>query len=90
VSASAPTRARCERCEIEVELEYDDPRLRRLAKGYLFAWLPFLPVSPIIASDFAVMLPLTMLYLIGVGPALAIVREPGKCNECGAAIEPLR
>ena len=79
-------RGYCERCEDEVETAHDDPQLRRWVKGYFYLGLPFIPLSPIIGSDYVVMLPLTMLYLLGFGPALGIIREPPKCDDCGAAV----
>lgn len=76
----------CERCAREVEASYDDPRLRRWVKGYFLLGIPFIPAMPIIGSDFAVMLPLTMIYVVGFGPALGFIKEPPKCDECGAAV----
>lgn len=80
-------RGYCERCEIEVETEYDDPQLRRWVKGYFCLGLPFIPLTPIIFSEISVMLPMLMVYSIGFGPALGVLREPAKCSECGAAID---
>lgn len=74
----------CARCEREVDAEYDDPKLRRWVKGYFWLGAPFIPFAPIIGSDYVVMLPLTMLYLIGFGTALRVLQEPPKCCECGA------
>ena len=79
-------RRRCERCETEVEAEYDEPRLRRWVKGYFLIGLPFIPALGIIGSDYVVMLPMLMIYVIGIGPALGVVREPPKCCECGAVV----
>ena len=33
-----------------------------------------------------VMLPLLMVYIIGFGPALRVIREPPKCDDCGAVV----
>ena len=82
------THGHCERCEVQVEVAYDDAELRRWAKGYMCIGLPFIPLSPIIGADFAIMLPMAMVYLLGFGPALGIIREPPKCEECGAAVSP--
>lgn len=79
-------RRHCERCEVEVDATYDEPQLRRWVKGYFFLGVPFIPALPIIGSDYVVMLPLLMFYVIGVGPALQVLREPPKCNTCGAAV----
>ena len=79
-------RRHCERCEDAVEASYDEPKLRRWAKVYFMLGLPFIPLTPIIGSDYVVMLPLTMLYIIGFGPALSIIREPPKCEACGAVV----
>lgn len=79
-------RAHCARCEVQVEAAYENPGLQRWAKLYFVIPLPFLPLFPIIAADFTVMLPLVMLYLIGVGPVLSLVRAPPLCTECGALI----
>lgn len=80
----------CTRCDDVVEVEYEEPKLRRWAKGYFLLGLPFIPAMPIIGSDFIVMLPLTMIYVIGFGPALGIIREPPNCCDCGAAVEGAR
>jgi hypothetical protein len=79
-------RRHCERCEVEVEAVYDEPKLRRWVKGYFLLGVPFIPLLPIIGSDFAVMLPMLMIYVIGFGPALGVIREPAKCSDCGAAV----
>ena len=76
----------CERCECEVEAAYDEPELRRWVKGYFYLGVPFIPALGIIGSDYVVMLPSLMVYLIGFGPALGMLREPPKCCECGAAV----
>ena len=81
------THGHCERCQCHVEVSYDDAELRRWAKGYMCMGLPFIPLSPIIGSDFAIMLPMAMVYCLGFGPALGIIREPPKCEVCGAAVE---
>ena len=79
-------RRHCVRCDEEVEARYEDPGLRRWVRFYPWLGVPFIPLSPIIGSDFGVMLPLTMVYLIGLGPALGFLREPPKCTACGAAV----
>lgn len=81
-------RGYCLRCELDVAVEYDDPKLRRWAKGYFLFGLPFIPLLPIIGADFVVMLPLTMVYVVGFGPAISFIREPPKCCDCGAAVGP--
>ncbi len=77
----------CRRCQREVEATYPQPRLRRVARAYFFLGVPFIPLLPIIGSDFAVMLPLTMLYLLGIGSARRVLDEPASCDECGADVE---
>jgi hypothetical protein len=79
-------RGHCERCEAEVEVEYDDPQLRRWVKGYFWLGVPFIPLTPIIFSEISVLLPMFMIYTIGMGPAVGILREPALCCECGAAV----
>ncbi len=79
---------RCVRCVADVFGEYEQPRLRRLAWGYFLLPIPFVPLLPIIASDFLAMIPLTMLYLLGLGPALRIVAERPTCPSCGVFVEP--
>ena len=78
----------CRRCEREVTATHAQPRLRRLARVYFLIGLPFIPLIPIIGSDFAVMLPLAMVYLLGIGTARRILHEPASCDECGADVEP--
>lgn len=79
-------RRACERCQCEVEAAYDEPELRRWVKYYFWIGVPFIPLSPIIGADYVVMLPLTMIYILGFGPAWGILKEPPKCIECGAAV----
>jgi len=75
------------RCDEQVSARYPNPKLRRWVRGYFFLGVPFIPFLPIIGADFIVMLPLTMLYLIGLGPALSIVRTAASCDQCGADVE---
>jgi hypothetical protein len=79
-------RRHCERCEVEVDAAYDEPQLRRWVKGYFLLGVPFIPLLGIIGADFAVMLPMLMVYVIGFGPALGVIREPPKCCACGAVV----
>ena len=82
-------RAHCERCVAEVEASYRSPRARRFALGYALLIVPFLPVLPIIAADYVVMLPMLMLYMLGGGQVLAILRDPPLCDDCGAIVKAL-
>jgi len=79
---------RCRRCDEDVVPEYENPKMRRWAKFYFLLPIPFVPALPIIAADFAVMIPLTMLYLVGVGAALRYVTAKPLCPECGAFVDP--
>lgn len=80
-------RAHCERCSTEVDASYRRPRARRLARGYPLLIVPFLPFVPIIASDYVVMIPMLMVYMLGLGPVLAILRDPPQCDDCGAIVK---
>ena len=80
-------RAHCRRCDRDVEGVYQHPKLRILARVYLFLWVPFVPILPIMASDYVVSLPILMLYMLGIGPILAIVQDSATCTECGANVE---
>ncbi|MCX4240350.1 hypothetical protein [Paraliomyxa miuraensis] len=82
--------AHCERCQADVEATHRNPKARKLVRLYPLLIVPFIPALPIIASDFAVMLPLLMIYMLGAGPVIGILREPPLCNECGAMTRPLR
>lgn len=55
-------------------------------KAYFIIPMMLLPMLPFLAGDFAVSLPLIMAYMLGIGPALAIVQEPPTCTTCGALI----
>jgi len=79
-------RAHCERCQHEVEGAYAHPRLRKIAWGYLLLVVPFIPVLPIIAADYVVMIPTLMLYMLGLGPVFAVIRDPPMCVDCGALL----
>lgn len=80
-------RAHCERCAVEVDVSYRQPRARRLARAYPLLIVPFLPFIPIIAADYVVMLPMLMAYMLGLGQALAILRDPPHCDDCGAIVK---
>lgn len=86
--SQSPIVAHCERCDHQVEGEYRAPTRRKWAKIYFLLPLPFVPVFPIMAADYAVCLPLLMVYLLGVGPVLAILKDPPHCTECGAILRP--
>ena len=79
------------RCEREVEVAYQySPTLRRWLKAYLYVpAVLLLPMLPFVAGDFAVSLPLMMVYMLGIGPALTIVKDPPTCVDCGALIPAL-
>lgn len=75
----------CERCGRDVEVEHRySRRVRRALRGYFFLPLALLPAFPVLASDYVVALPMCMLYMLGIGPALVIVRDPPACVNCGA------
>ncbi|MCA9706950.1 MAG: hypothetical protein KDK70_13940 [Myxococcales bacterium] len=80
-------RGQCARCDAEVEAVFQHPRLRRVLRGYLLLPLPFVPVLPIIASDYVVMIPMLMVYMLGLGPVFAIIQEAPTCAGCGANLE---
>ncbi len=82
------TRGSCLRCEREVAVEYQySSTMRRWLKAYLYVpAILLLPMLPFLAGDFAVSLPLMMLYMLGIGPALTIIRDPATCVECGALV----
>ncbi len=77
------------RCEEDVNPVYRQPRLRKWARYYFFLPIPFAPFIPIIGSDYMVMIPLSMLYMLGVGPALALVSDKPTCGSCGAFVQPV-
>jgi len=78
---------RCRRCEAEVEAVYEHPKLRRWSRIYFLLPIPFVPLLPLIASDYILMIPLLMLYLLGAGGALRFVIEKPTCSVCGAFVE---
>ena len=77
-------KAHCERCNETVEGSFRHPRMRLVARGYLLFAIPIIPILPIIGSEFTVSLPLLMFYMLGMGPVLAIIREPATFEQCGA------
>lgn len=80
-------RRSCVRCDAWVEVEYQhSSRLRRWMKAYFLIPLFLIPASPFLAGDYVVSLPIMMVYMLGIGPALAIVRDPPTCTTCGALI----
>lgn len=78
----------CARCERDVAVEYKySPNMRRWWKAYfLVPPLLLVPLAPFLAGDYVVTLPLMMVYMLGFGPALSIVRDPPTCGDCGAFI----
>jgi len=85
---AGPKRGVCVRCEREVAVAYEySATTRRWLKLYLYVpAVMLLPMLPFLAGDFAVSLPLMMAYMLGLGPALSIVRAPPLCVDCGALI----
>ena len=79
---------RCGRCAQNVEGVFENPKLRRWSRFYFLLPIPFIPLAPLIASDFIVMIPLSMLYMVGVGAALRFVTEKPTCPTCGVFVEP--
>jgi hypothetical protein len=80
-------RAHCERCAAEVDASYRRPEARRYVRWYPLLIVPFLPVIPIIAADYVVMIPMLMIYMLGLGPVFAILRDPPVCDDCGAIVK---
>ncbi|MBK8261162.1 MAG: hypothetical protein IPK80_07450 [Nannocystis sp.] len=77
----------CRRCEREVTATYPQPVLRKVARIYFFVGLPFIPLLPFIGAEFMVLIPLTMLYLSGIGAALRVRGEAARCDECNNDVE---
>lgn len=85
-----PNRAYCLRCRHDVDTEYKYSRtLRRLMKAYFFIPVALVPAYPVLASDYVVAIPMMMLYMLGMGPASMIMKDPPVCAECGALIPAL-
>lgn len=85
----AGTQKHCLRCEREVAVQYEHSEsARRWWKLYFLVPIALTPAMPILASDFAVCLPLVMAYMVGFGRVLSIVRETPTCVDCGALILP--
>lgn len=76
----------CLRCAGPRQVEFPHTRMRRLAKVYVWLWLIAVPVLPIMAADYVVALPSFMLYLMGMGPALKLIKGPPTCVDCGAYV----
>jgi hypothetical protein len=80
--------AHCERCDKRVDPVYRQPRLRKIARGYLLLPAPFILVIPIMASDYVFSLPLFMIWMLGLGSVFRIILDPAVCPTCGAFVEP--
>ena len=81
------SRRHCIRCEHIVEVEYEhSATMRRWWRAYFIVPIMLTPAVPFLAGDFAVSLPLIMAYMLGIGPVLAVIRDPPTCAECGALI----
>jgi hypothetical protein len=46
------------------------------------------PLFPFAASDYVVALPTLMLYMLGLGPVFAIIKDPPACSICDAIVAP--
>jgi len=79
--------AHCSRCQHEVEAVYRRPKLRKLVRWYLLMPIVLVPLFPFAASDYVVALPTLMLYMLGLGPVFAIIKDPPTCSVCGAIVE---
>ncbi|MBL8971424.1 MAG: hypothetical protein JNK56_12625 [Myxococcales bacterium] len=80
-------RKHCLRCQHEVEVEYEhSPAMRRWWRAYFIVPILLTPTVPFLAGDYVVSLPLLMAYMLGIGPVLAVIRDPPTCAECGALI----
>lgn len=83
----ATTYAWCSRCDEQVEVERrHSPKTRRWVRAYLYMPIILVPAFPFLAWDYVIALPILMLYMLGIGPVLLIVREPGVCCQCGALV----
>jgi hypothetical protein len=80
--------AHCARCHHEVEAVYRRPRLRKAVRAYLLMPFVLVPLFPFAASDYVVALPTLMIYMLGLGPVFAIIKEPAVCSICGAIVDP--
>jgi hypothetical protein len=77
----------CVRCDRDVKVEYEhSPAMRRWWKAYFAIPFLMLPAVPFLAGDYVVSLPLMMAYMLGIGPVLAVIRDPPTCARCGALI----
>lgn len=78
----------CTRCERDVTVEYShSPAMRRWWKAYfIIPPMLLIPAAPFLAGDYVVSIPIMMVYMLGFGPALSIVRSPPLCADCGAFI----
>lgn len=82
----------CERCERDVAVVYRySATMRRWWKAYfLIPPMVLIPLSPFLAGDYVVTLPIMMVYMLGFGPALSIIRDPPTCADCGALVQAKR
>lgn len=78
----------CARCERDVSVNYvHSAAMRRWWKAYfLVPPMVLIPLAPFLAGDYVVTLPIMMVYMLGFGPALAIIRDPPTCADCGALV----
>lgn len=84
------SRAYCLRCGHDVDTEHRYPRqLRKYLKAYFLMPLLLVPFYPMLASDYVLAIPMMMLYMLGIGPALVITKDPALCSECGALVPAL-
>lgn len=82
------THGYCTRCDRQVEVEHRVAySTRRWVKYYLYMPIVLVPAFPFLAFDYVVALPICMLYMLGIGPVLMLVRDPALCCECGALVD---
>ncbi len=87
LSMAEQSHMHCQRCGCDVEVVHKHSRrLRRALRVYFLLPLALVPAFPVLASDYVVALPMCMLYMLGIGPALVIVKDPPLCARCGALL----
>jgi hypothetical protein len=77
----------CRRCD-------DVVRVVRPWRGWKIAWAAWkvlfvgvLLLFPLLASDFCILLPSTMLFIAAAGPLRAYARQPPICARCSLELD---
>ena len=79
----------CRRCDEHVDAIVPWPGWKYLWTAWKVGIVAIVVCFPILASDYCVMLPCTMLYLAAGGPLRTYVKQRPVCTRCSLELDPV-